>query len=129
MPFVLNSHRKYVRVRGRQSAQQNQFAEQAGTEKTDHIFLPHPEFEERHVGGVNALDLSCYDESNDTSGKKRKVLASAGRDASVRLWDDLRSGRCKKNGVVRGSPGVGKRRKTRAVDESRFFARRLRWER
>ena len=69
---------------GAGTAQQNQFAEQARQRRPIAYILPHPEFEERHVGGVNALDLSCYDESNDTSGKKRKVLASAGRDASGR---------------------------------------------
>ena len=81
---------------GAGNAQQNQFAEQARQRRPIAYILPHPEFEERHVGGVNALDLSCYDESNDTSGKKRKVLASAGRDASVRLWDVSEAGDAKK---------------------------------
>ena len=62
--------------------------------------LPKAEFEERHVGGVNALDLSYDDgffgirtDSNEdentttTTTKKKVLLATAGRDASVRLWD------------------------------------------
>lgn len=71
---------------GSNAAQQEQFAEQARQRRPIAYVLPHPEFEERHVGGVNALDLRCYDESNDAT-KRKKVLASAGRDTSVRLWD------------------------------------------
>jgi len=90
---------------GAGNAQQNQFAEQARQRRPIAYILPHPEFEERHVGGVNALDLSCYDESNDTSGKKRKVLASAGRDASVRLWDVSEAGDAKKMALFVGHRG------------------------
>ena len=53
---------------GMNNAQQEQFAEQARQRRPIAYVLPHPEFEERHVGGINALDLSCYDDnSNDDS--------------------------------------------------------------
>jgi len=101
---------------GMNNAQQEQFAEQARQRRPIAYVLPHPEFEERHVGGINALDLSCYDDNSNDDKRRRKVLASAGRDASVRLWDVSEAADVKKMALFVG-PRVGERRETRPVDE------------
>jgi len=90
---------------GMNNAQQEQFAEQARQRRPIAYVLPHPEFEERHVGGINALDLSCYDDNSNDDKRRRKVLASAGRDASVRLWDVSEAADVKKMALFVGHRG------------------------